>query len=215
MNKRYFCRDKKGKDHFFIELLDEPILNSMWLRFSFEPQFILTPEMHTLIRCIEERLVQEPLRLKFVERLFDTIQKVPGIEQLYFKESVLDSNGSLLDENYLIQRDIASEFDPQIFKPYSDSDGFLFDYLAPYLFFASQRPEANTISRELFVEQINQSKDLQNSYATLVDSTAKYFVEWSEENGNKYGLYWMNTSEKTALFFVGSHCRHTQVVFVG
>lgn len=207
MKRKYYARNTAGKDLFYIELLNEPLFDTLWLRFSFEPHFILTDEMNCLVRCIEERIVKEPLRIQFINRLINLINKIPGIEQLYFNESLLDESGKLQEENLMIQREMAASYEPEIFKPITAKDGFPFDYFAPYLYFASKRIDSNPITRCFFEALVEKHEHLSQEYAMLVDSTASFYVSWYVDNDERFGIYWMNLSEKPVLFFIGTDLR--------
>ena len=55
----------------------------MTLHCSIDRNLINNKDTVRMINCIQERKVVEPLRSEFVEKLFNYIRKIPGIEQYY------------------------------------------------------------------------------------------------------------------------------------
>jgi len=202
MKTRYYCRNSKGRELFFVELLDEPLFTTMWLRFSFPVFFDLTKDMQRCIRFIEERIVKENLRIEMVDSLFKLVLKVPNIERVFFHETVLDSSGKLSEYNYNIQQQIIDDFIPDEYHPVTAMDGCVFESLSPYLYLKSQMEQIFLVTPEQFRQKVEQNQKLQNAYINLIDSTSKYFVDWFSMNGVEYEFYWMTCQQEPILYFI-------------
>ncbi len=83
MDNKIYCMDNNGDALFYIEIIDDPAKCTMTLECSIDRLHISNRDTERMIGCIEERVVTEPYRREFIERLFKYIRKIPDIEKYY------------------------------------------------------------------------------------------------------------------------------------
>ena len=83
MHNKIYCTNNQGDPLFYIYLIDNQEECVMTLHCSIDRNLINNKDTVRMINCIQERKVVEPLRSEFVEKLFNYIRKIPGIEQYY------------------------------------------------------------------------------------------------------------------------------------
>lgn len=83
MENKIYCKNNQGDALFYIYLIDNPEECVMTLYCSIDRQLISNKDTERMIGCIEERIVKEPYRSEFIERLFKYIMQIPGIEKYY------------------------------------------------------------------------------------------------------------------------------------
>ncbi len=80
MDNKIYCTNDQGDSLFYIEIIDDPLECTMTLQCSIDRQSISNRDTERMIGCIEERVVKEPYRSEFIERLFVYIKQIPGVE---------------------------------------------------------------------------------------------------------------------------------------
>ena len=85
MENKIYCTDGRGHMLFYIYLIDKPEECVMNLNCSINRSIIFNKDTERMINCLQERKVVEPLRSEFIEKLFQYIMKIPGIEKYYLK----------------------------------------------------------------------------------------------------------------------------------
>jgi len=83
MENKIYCLNDQGEALFYVYLIDNPEECVMSLHCSIERQIISNKDTERMIGCLEERVVKEPFRSEFIERLFKYIRSLPGIEKYY------------------------------------------------------------------------------------------------------------------------------------
>ncbi len=83
MNNKIYCLNDKEEALFYIDIIDNPLDYTMKLHCSIDRKIISNKDTERMIGCIEERVVKEPFRAEFIERLFKYIRSLPGIEKYY------------------------------------------------------------------------------------------------------------------------------------
>jgi hypothetical protein len=83
MENKIYCTNDQGDALLYIEIIDDPLECTMTLQCSIDRQLISNRDTERMIGCIEERVVTEPYRREFIERLFKYIKKIPDIEKYY------------------------------------------------------------------------------------------------------------------------------------
>ncbi len=79
---RHDCKDHKGNLLFYIEVGEYYFLEYiLWT--SILISVLNTKEINNYMRIIEERVVPDDLREKFIDKLFRAIKEIPGIEKYY------------------------------------------------------------------------------------------------------------------------------------
>jgi hypothetical protein len=67
--------DEAGNLVFYMFLVDDPLECTMKFHCSIERSLISTKNSERYIACLEERVVQEPIRQHFVDKLIECIRK--------------------------------------------------------------------------------------------------------------------------------------------
>lgn len=83
MENKIYCLNDHGEALFYVYLIDNPEECVMSLHCSIERQIISNKDTERMIGCLEERVVKEPFRSEFIQRLFIYIKKIPGINKYY------------------------------------------------------------------------------------------------------------------------------------
>ena len=83
MENKIYCKDDFGNKLFYIYLTDNPEECVMNLNCSIDRKLISNKDTERMIACIEERLVKEPFRTEFINKLFKYIRGLHGIEKYY------------------------------------------------------------------------------------------------------------------------------------
>lgn len=202
MKTRIFCKDKAGRDLFFIDLYDIPELNKLWLRFSTGKKWILSPETERLINCIEERLVPESLRQEFIQRLLDTIQRIPDIEQVYFPDSLISKDGSYSEVYHNQLEEIYKDVIPDNFEPLTQASGYIFEDICGHLYLQSKSDNVTQLVESDFIKTLEYSERLKSVYYLTKGEGATYFNTTIKTQTESIEIFWMNYKGKTELAFI-------------
>ena len=85
MDNKIYCTNDQGDALFYIYLIDNPEECVMTLYCSIDRQLISNRDTERMIGCIEERIVKEPYRSEFIERLFKYIRNIPDIDKYFMQ----------------------------------------------------------------------------------------------------------------------------------
>lgn len=85
MDNKIYCTNDNGDALFYIEIKDDPLECTMSLQCSIDRKVISNKDTERMIGCMEERVVTEPYRSEFIERLFVYVIKILGIEMHFLQ----------------------------------------------------------------------------------------------------------------------------------
>lgn len=202
MKTRIFYKNPAGRDLFFIDIYDIPDMESMWVRFSMGREAVLTIDTERIIRCIEERLVNDKLRSFFVSELFKHIQAIPNIEQVYLQDSVLKADGTFSEELYNTLEDLYKDFNTEDYEPLTMVTGYPFEEICGLLFLLSGKKGVTKLNEKQFSEIANNSDRLASVFNQLKRSDSSYFSRKETHASEEIEIFWMNSEERTVLAFV-------------
>lgn len=202
MKQRIFCKDKQGRDLFYMDIYDYPELNSIWLSFSMGRKCILTSETERLMRIIEERLIPQELRAEFIQRLFKVIQVIPHIEQVYLPESVLTKEGIYSDAIYNTLEEVYKDYVPENFEPLTSISGYPFDDICGHLYLKSKDDNVQQLTESEFTKVVAHSDRLKTVYRLEKKPGCTYFNTTVKSASESIEFYWMICEGKTCLIFL-------------
>ena len=96
---RHFARGFNGDDIFWVELHDFG-MERLFFETSLKIDLHEFPRANEIIRIITNKEISEQARDMFVQRLFNEIFKIPGIQKYYFKKEELDKSGRYIGESW-------------------------------------------------------------------------------------------------------------------
>jgi hypothetical protein len=202
MKQRIFCKDKNGRDLFYMDIYDYMELNSIWLTFSMGRKCVLNQETERLMRIIEERLVPQELREEFIQRLFRAIQNIPDIEQVYLPTSLLTKEGKYSEETYNTLEDIYKDYMPENFEPLTPFSGYPFDDICGHLFLKSKDEDVQQLTETEFSKITVHSKRLNSVYRFEQKPGCTYFNATLKSASESIEFYWMICEGRTSLIFL-------------
>jgi len=200
--QRYFCRNKHGRDLFYLEVMYEEEWDCKLFETSLKYPIQDDPVISKQINRLVNSSLEENEQLKIINDLFFQIQLLPGIEAYYFPAELLNQHGQYIEYyhsvlNYLLHN---KEFpDYSVFT--SKINAFYFEYAAPYINKEILKKTYKLIDKKLFELQLKNSLELGSEYVRLYNQ-ASVFYETYFEDSNKYNCYIMSLSRKVILFFI-------------
>ena len=126
--ERFFCKDKNGKDLFYLELYFDYEMECIQWSFSFDINQFFPPTIEELINQIIVINIAPERRHALVGKLFRILKSLPGIETQYFPENLLDKNGLYMEYYLETLNDMLRTKDFPDFTLFSDGSNTFFFY---------------------------------------------------------------------------------------
>lgn len=199
--QRYFCRNKHGRDLFYIELMHEAEWDCTLFETSLKYPIQDDPEISKQINRLVSSSTKKNEELKIINNLFFQIQLLPGIEAYYFPPELLNQQGRYIEYYHSVLNDLLQnkEFpDYSVFT--AKINTFYFEYAAPYMNKEILKKTYKLLNKKLFELRIKNSLELGSEYVRLYNQAAVFYGTCFEDS-NKYNCYIMTLSKKVILFF--------------
>lgn len=199
---RIFCQSISGRDLFYIQLIYFKELNYFDFSTSLNYNLNQNHKAKALIKQIINVPISEDERLRNIDKLMLYIQTLPGIDQYYFSDDLLNSEGQYMEfySNVICDMLIDKEFPD--YTPFSiNLNAFYFDYCRQILEIEINRETPIYVAKEPFEELVNLNKQLAAEYVEWLSPNSKYFIVNFTDVKN-YDFYVMAINFKVVMFFV-------------
>lgn len=202
-NTRFFCKNEHGRDLFYLDIVFVQGTDLIFIEHSLKCNVTAHPTAKILMDKIMQNPITEEERQGIITELFDFIKTIPGIEEFYFQNEVLNSDGNFL-EYYAstIESLIEEKYFPD-FTPFSCScNSIYFDAFKRILANELNAKLLIPITREHFEELIINRKALQLEYIEYYSHDAQFFSLRKEYNHMFHEVYILTNKKQIILFFI-------------
>lgn len=202
-NTRFFCKNKHGRDLFYLDIVFIEGTDLIFVEHSLKCNISNYMQAKMLMDKIMLNHITEHERQGIITELFDFIKTIPGIEEFYFQNEVLNSDGNFL-EYYAstIESLIEEKYFPD-FTPFSCScNSIYFDAFKRILANELNAKLLTPITREHFEELIINRKALQLEYIEYYSHDAQFFSLRKEYNQMFHEVYILTNKKQIILFFI-------------
>jgi hypothetical protein len=200
--KRWYASNENGRQIFYIDVFGDSNFELYFVESSLPDTIIARAEFIPIINqfCKVDIGISE--RSQIIESFIDRIQRIPDVEQFYFRESLLDNNG-LYCESYIRTIDeIISNPTIKEMTPYSKYiNELLFYEMAKEITNENEEHSSMPIEKCDFERQINGSINLQNAYLDVYSSGAKYFYRYEVIDILHLEYFYMEKNDKIIFLF--------------
>jgi len=205
MITKYYCRDDKGRDLFFVSLHvfgpDEPYFLDTSLGIDVKS----LPGIHEMVEAICRKEYSDESRITLINTLFAHLQVIPGIEAKFLPDYALDKHGRFNEPYLRILHQVISEVEFPDYTPFAENyNAFYFERIKPQFAQLLVEGKLTRMPQKQFVELLPMNPKLQELFVEyLAVNMAFYtFSEWSESAPKEYwGCYLMVSENELAFLF--------------
>ena len=206
MIRKYFCRDRNGRDLFFMSIHDWGTESPYYLDTSLRVDLDEVPGIKELVAGICKRNQPERDRIQLIERLFARLRSIPGIQTKYLPEYLLDKQGAF---NEVYMRILSEVIAKQQFLDYSAfSDqirAFYFGRVKEAFPALLAEGKLKPVTQPAFVKLLSDHLDLQEQYVNHMSANMEfyYYAEFNDHKEDESLEGFLMVSEgELAFFFV-------------
>lgn len=199
---KIFCQSVSGRDLFYIQLIYFTNLN--YFDFSTSLNFNLNqnPKAKSLIEQIIDITISEDERLRNIDKLMLYIQTLPGINQHYFSDDLLNTEGRYMEYYSHVISDIITDKEFPDYSPFSKNENpFYFEYCRQILETEINNENPIYTAKEHFEELIALNPQLAAEYVEWLSPDAEFFIVKFTDI-KYYDFYVMAINFKVVMFFV-------------
>lgn len=199
---RYYCTNRDGKDLFYISLDDFDQLPELNISSSLGIDLAEIPSSGDLLTQIRNKHLDYGIRIYKILELFTRIQKYPGIENHYFPEFTLATNGRYLEFYEQIGREILNQEIPDYTPLSENSHPFHFQKIKQVISEVKRQKRLNKLKQCHFEELLPESPALVLYYLDFYNLTQEFF-HFQLEDGERqnWDFYCQVIQEHPVLVF--------------
>jgi hypothetical protein len=201
--ERYYCKDERGRDLFFIEIVIDDELQWSYLNTSLNYDFSGFIHFNELEKKITDFKIDETDRQRLADELFTCIKSLPTVEQYFFKVEYLDKSGRHVQEYSTVIQQIIQHKDFPDYTVFSGNiNAFYFEYSLPFLYQKLSEQTAKVIDKKYFEKLIENNINLSVEYVEWLAENCEYFHVFLYDQNTQYDCFIMKQKKDIKLFFV-------------
>lgn len=200
--KKYFARTCYGQDLFYIAIEDIGDEDNYFFSSSVEDKIFEEPELKKLIKIIINKVLKESTRKHFIDKLFEKIKIVPGIEKYYFKKHLLDKYGRFSESLAETYKAIIYNYNLKVnvvYSPHRNSE--VFEELKTSFQKSEKGINGIVTDKDLF-ESCLVNDDLKFGYVEIFSNDMEYYFQQESSEEELFEYYYIVMNEELLFLFL-------------